>query len=73
MPVFFFLCSVCSAVEMGHGRPLSSFVELHSMIVPTASWWMLLIGVAEWLYGEVLLDVRFKSNDPRSSLFRPVI
>ena len=30
-------------------------------------------GVAEWLFGEVLLDVRFKPADQRSSSIRPVI
>ena len=30
-------------------------------------------GVAEWLFGEVLLDVRFMPADQRSSSFRPVI
>ena len=33
----------------------------------------LVAGVAEWLFGEVLLDVRFKPADQRSSSFRPVI
>ena len=33
----------------------------------------LVAGVAEWLFGEVLLDVRFKPADLRSSSFRPVI
>ena len=42
--VLVFLGSVCSAVAMGGGRPLSSFDELLSMAVLTASWWMLLIG-----------------------------
>ena len=36
--------SVCSAVAMGGGRPLSSFDELLSMLVLTASWWMLLMA-----------------------------
>ena len=40
----FFLGSVCSAVAMGGGRPISSFDELLSMAVLTASWWMLLIA-----------------------------
>ena len=30
-------------------------------------------GVVEWLFGEVLLDVRLKPADQRSSSFRPVI
>ena len=30
-------------------------------------------GVAEWLFGEVLLDVRSKPADQRSSSFRSVI
>ena len=30
-------------------------------------------GVAEWLYGEVLMDVWLKPADQRSSSFRPVI
>ena len=42
--VLVFLGSVCSAVAMGGGRPLSSFEELLSMAVLTASWWMLLIA-----------------------------
>ena len=33
----------------------------------------LVAGVAEWLFGEVLLDVRPKPADQRSSSFRPVI
>ena len=33
----------------------------------------LVAGVAEWLFGEALLDVRFKSADQRSSSFMPVI
>ena len=36
--------SVCPAVSMGGGRPLSRFYEQLSMAVPTASWWMLLIA-----------------------------
>ena len=36
--------SVCSAVAMGDGRPLSSFDKLHSMAALTTSWWMLLIA-----------------------------
>ena len=35
--------SVCSAVAMGDGRPLSSFDELLSMSVQTASWWIVLM------------------------------
>ena len=30
-------------------------------------------GVVEWLFGEVLLDVRFKPADLRTSSFRPGI
>ena len=30
-------------------------------------------GVVEWLFGKVLLDVRFKLVDQRSSSIRPVI
>ena len=33
----------------------------------------LFAGVAEWLIGEVLLDVRSMPADQRSSSFRPVI
>ena len=33
----------------------------------------LVAGVAEWLFGEVLLDVRFKPADQRSSSFRSAI
>ena len=33
----------------------------------------LVVGVAEWLFGEVLLDVRSKPADQRSSSFRPFI
>ena len=33
----------------------------------------LVAGVAEWLFGEVLLDVRLMPADQRSSSFRPVI
>ena len=39
-----FLGSVCSAVAMGGGQPLSSFDELLSMAVQTTSWWMLLMA-----------------------------
>ena len=42
--VLVFLGSVCSAVAMGGRRPLSSFDDLLSMAVLTASWWMLLIA-----------------------------
>ena len=30
-------------------------------------------GVAEWLFGEVLLDARLRPADQRSSSIRPVI
>ena len=33
----------------------------------------LVAGVAEWLFGEVLLDVSFMPADQRLSSFRPVI
>ena len=33
----------------------------------------LVAGVSEWLFGEVLLDVRPKAADQRSSSFQPVI
>ena len=33
----------------------------------------LVADVAEWLFGEVLQDVRFTPADQRSSTFRPVI
>ena len=33
----------------------------------------LVAGVAEWLFGDVLLDVRFRPADHRLSSFRPVI
>ena len=33
----------------------------------------LVTGVAEWLFGEILLDVRSKPADQRSLSFRPVI
>ena len=33
----------------------------------------LVAGVVEWLFGDVLLDVRLKPADQRSSSFRPVI
>ena len=33
----------------------------------------LVAGVVEWLFGEVLLDVRLKPADQRSSSIRPVI
>ena len=33
----------------------------------------LVASVAEWLFGEVLLDARFKPADQRSSLYLPVI
>ena len=42
--VLVFLNSVCSAVAMGGGQPLSSFDELLSMAVLTASWRMLLMA-----------------------------
>ena len=41
--VLVFFGSVCSAVAMGGGRPLSSLNELLSMTVLITSWWMLLI------------------------------
>ena len=33
----------------------------------------LVAGVAEWLFGEVLLDARFNPADQRSLSFRPFI
>ena len=33
----------------------------------------LVAGVSEWLFGEVLLDNRFKPADQRTSSIRPVI
>ena len=42
--VLVFLGSVCSAVGMGSDRPLSSFDELLSMAVLSASWWMPLMA-----------------------------
>ena len=33
----------------------------------------LVAGVSEWLFGEILLDVRLRPADQRSSSFRPVI
>ena len=33
----------------------------------------LVAGVVEWLFSEVLLDVRFKPADQKSSSIRPVI
>ena len=33
----------------------------------------LVAGVAEWLFGEVLLDFRSKPADQRTSSIRPVI
>ena len=42
--VLVFLGSVCSAVVMGGGRPLSSLNELLSMAVLIASWGMLLMA-----------------------------
>ena len=42
--VLVFSGSVCSAVAMGGGRPLSSLYELLSMAGLTASWWMMLMG-----------------------------
>ena len=73
--VLVFLGSVCSAVAKGGGRPLSSFDKLLSMTVLTTSWWMLQIADLQpvLLFGEVLLDVRLKPADQRSSSFRPVI
>ena len=41
--VLVFFGSVCSAVAMGGGRPLSNFDELLSMTDLTTSWWMLQI------------------------------
>ena len=38
-----------------------------------AAYFRLVAGVAEWLFGEVLLDVWFEPADLRSSSFRPVI
>ena len=35
--------------------------------------WNHVAGVAEWLFGEVLLDVRLKPANQRSSSFWPVI
>ena len=42
--VLIFLGRVCSAVEMGGGRPLRSPDELISMAFLTSSWWMLLMA-----------------------------
>ena len=42
--VLVFLGSVCSAVAMGGGRPLSSLDELPSMTVLTTSLWIMLIA-----------------------------
>ena len=42
--VLVLLGSVCSPVELGGDRPLSSFDDLLSMTVLTASWWMLLMS-----------------------------
>ena len=33
----------------------------------------LVAGAVEWLFGEILQDVRFKPADQRSSTIRPVI
>ena len=33
----------------------------------------LVAGTVEWLFGEAMLDVRFKLADQRSSPIRPVI
>ena len=33
----------------------------------------LVAGIAEWLFGEVLLDAKFKQADQTSLSFRPVI
>ena len=76
--VLVFIGSVCSAVAMGGGRPLSSFDELLSMgssdrILVDAADDRLVAGVAEWLFGEVLQDVRFKPADQRPSSIRPAI
>ena len=72
--VLVFLGSVCSAVAMGGGRLLkAAFNGSSDRILVDAADCRLVAGVAEWLFGEVLLDVRFKPDDQRSSSFRTVI
>ena len=39
-----YLISICSAVAIVDGRPLSGFDELLPMAVVTASWWILLVS-----------------------------
>ena len=71
-----FFGSVCSALAIGGGRPLSSFDERLSMadrILMDADDGRLVAGVVEWIFGEVLLDVRFRPADQRSSSIRTVI
>ena len=49
------------------------FNDSYDHILVDATDCRLVAGVAEWLFGEVLLDVRLKPVDQRSSSFRPVI
>ena len=52
---------------------MSWFHWLFDRILVDAADGRLVASVAEWLFGEALLDVRFKPADQRSSSFRPVI
>ena len=52
---------------------MSCFYGSSDSILAIAANGRLVAGVAEWLFGEVLLDVRFRLADQRSSSIRPVI
>ena len=75
--VLVFIGSVCSAVAMGGSAIkqylLADFNGSSDRILVDAADCRLVAGVAEWLYGEAFLDVRFEPADQRSSSFRPVI
>ena len=58
---------------MDGGRPLSSLDELLSMAILDAADGRLVAGDVERLFSEVLLDVRLKMVDQRSSSIRSVI
>ena len=52
---------------------MTAFDDSSDHILVDATDCRLVDGVSEWVFGEVLLDVRLKPADQRSSSFRPVI
>ena len=70
--------SVCSAVAMGGGQPLSRFDELllngssDRILLDTADGRLVAYAV-EWLISKALPDVMFKLADKKSSSIRPII